>query len=612
MSDMTLLPLDDRYNLEVLLSDAGGFSDVWRGRDTRLDRPVAVKLLRVDGDLASLEREALEEARRGGTLRHSNIVVVHDIGTINGQSAIVMELATGSLAELMRQRKISDELSLTALRQCLKGLSYLHTVGIHRDIKPANILVFDDTFKIGDFGLAKLFNEQSSRHSGGVGTPGYMPPEQVQGSPLTPRADIYALSCIAYECFAGVRVFEADNPWALAFKHVHHDPKPLSMIRPDLPRPVLDVIMAGLSKAPGDRPESAQAMLESLNRDSVVMPALPHTANKTAMMPTEALRLPADARTMLIPGRQRPSRRPRVDRWLKIGDRTVSASSRARGSGAAPRLVTSRDVVGSSDHHPPQRERARAGPRAVGGRSAIRLGWRAAKGGLVILAVASLVLLASRVVPLVAEAAGRLLDDDRAGRSPSTEQPTLAPDYSQVPRSASASPTGSLSASPPIESSSAPVISSTPSFQDRSWVAKRSITLTLEWESTYHEVRRHTFFVRNVTLAKASRLQDSRGAPNGFAWLEVVAEDYGWDNDGSICGIELDRDVSGSVQIQGRSYPGTLFAHSFYAGDAVDGFQFLIPETTIAGSITLWITKLGNRCTPQTPTSNKETIEFGS
>ena len=207
--------LGGRYELGALLA-SGGMGRVWRGRDTVLNRAVAVKILRSEftDDGAFLARFRAE-AQHAAALHHPNIASVFDYGEVEEQGErlayLVMELVDGeSLAALLaRERRLDVETSLRVMRGTAAALAVAHGAGlVHRDVKPGNVLVGEDgVVKITDFGIAwSAASVPLTRTGQVIGTAHYLSPEQAQGGRATPASDIYALGAVTYECLAGRRV----------------------------------------------------------------------------------------------------------------------------------------------------------------------------------------------------------------------------------------------------------------------------------------------------------------------------------------------------------------------------------------------------------------------
>ncbi|MGA8312419.1 MAG: serine/threonine-protein kinase, partial [Terriglobales bacterium] len=231
------------YEIVALLG-AGGMGEVYRARDSRLKREVAIKVLpqtlSLDADrLRRFEQEALATA----ALNHPNILAVFDIGTSEGSPYVVSELLEGeTLRERVRTGPIAVRKALDYALQIAHGLAAAHEKGIiHRDLKPENLFVTrDGRVKILDFGLAKLTQAESGSHTSlptathgteagmVLGTAGYMSPEQVRGKALDPRSDIFSFGAILYEMLSGKRAFHGDTPADTMSAILKEDPPELN------------------------------------------------------------------------------------------------------------------------------------------------------------------------------------------------------------------------------------------------------------------------------------------------------------------------------------------------------------------------------------------------
>ena len=264
---------------------AGGMGEVYRARDSRLGRIVAVKVLRPDlaADPDRIERFE-REARAASALNHPNIVTIYDVGVEGGMSYIAMEWVDGSaLRDLVARAKpqaIPTVVSIGA--QIADGLGVAHSAGIvHRDLKPENVMVTaDGLVKILDFGLAKLVApgdeamSQLATESGGtaagvlLGTVGYMSPEQAAGRVVDHRSDQFALGVILYELATGVRAFKRDSAAQTLAAIIEDEPEPLEVRNPQVPSQLSRTIARCLSKKPADRYESTRDLAHDL-RDLV-------------------------------------------------------------------------------------------------------------------------------------------------------------------------------------------------------------------------------------------------------------------------------------------------------------------------------------------------------
>ncbi|HEY7595765.1 MAG TPA: serine/threonine-protein kinase [Actinophytocola sp.] len=258
--------LAERYRLSRRIA-VGGMGEVWEAADTRLDRRVAIKVLKPElcGDAEFLHRFRTE-ARTTASLNHPGIAAVHDYGetaaVVDGPkdtAYLVMELVEGDplAAILAKERRISADLTLEILEQAGNALQAAHERGyVHRDVKPGNIMVTPTadgrvTVKLTDFGIAKAADAAPVTRSGMVmGTAHYIAPEQALGHEAEPASDVYSLAVVGYECLAGHRPFLSENAVTVAMMHIRDMPPPLP---PDVPPHARAVVEATLVKDPTQR-----------------------------------------------------------------------------------------------------------------------------------------------------------------------------------------------------------------------------------------------------------------------------------------------------------------------------------------------------------------------
>ncbi|HKY32252.1 MAG TPA: serine/threonine-protein kinase [Candidatus Polarisedimenticolia bacterium] len=262
-----------RYSLEQPIG-RGSMGEVWRGRDPRIGRAVAVKLLTVPPGLDTagrLEWEGrfLREAQAAGRLSHPGIVAVHDMGrAADGRPFIVMELVAGrSLEAALRQdgkRPVKDVLEWGA--QVAEALDAAHRRGVvHRDIKPANILVdADGRARIADFGIARLPDSEMTREGSFLGSPAYASPEQVRGLPVDGRSDLFSLASSLYSLLAGVKPFRGPDLAGLAYAICHAQPERLDRHISGLPARCSAILARGMAKDPEQRYQTGREMAEDL------------------------------------------------------------------------------------------------------------------------------------------------------------------------------------------------------------------------------------------------------------------------------------------------------------------------------------------------------------
>lgn len=264
------------YRIEAILG-AGGMGVVHKARDTKLNRPVAVKLLSDDLADEVSNRRFRREAQTASSLNHPHILTVHDAGEVDGRQYLVTEFVDGgTLRDWARADKRGWAQTVELLVGVADGLAAAHEAGIlHRDIKPTNILVAQNGYaKLADFGLAKLAGsneaeitrratEKASAASMAIGTVAYMSPEQAAGKPLDPRSDIFSFGVVLYELLAGHRPFTATNDLELMQNIIHETPQPLAA---GIPVGLREVVEKALQKNPARRYQSMRDMAVDLRR----------------------------------------------------------------------------------------------------------------------------------------------------------------------------------------------------------------------------------------------------------------------------------------------------------------------------------------------------------
>ena len=261
---------------------AGGMGEVYRARDERLSRSVALKVLpeEISADRGRLERFE-KEARAAASLNHPSIVTIYDVGSADSVAYIAMELVEGrTLRELLSSGPIPLKRLLPVAAQAADGLAKAHAAGIvHRDLKPENVMVTKDGFvKILDFGLAKLVTSGLESSEGShlatvsrgtepgtvMGTVGYMSPEQASGRPVDFRSDQFALGAILYEMASGNRAFNQPTPVQTLSAIIQEDPEPLAAVAPKTPANLSWIIERCLAKDPEERYGSTKDLARDL------------------------------------------------------------------------------------------------------------------------------------------------------------------------------------------------------------------------------------------------------------------------------------------------------------------------------------------------------------
>jgi beta-lactam-binding protein with PASTA domain/predicted Ser/Thr protein kinase len=269
--------LGERYEIGGVLG-RGGMAEVHRGRDLRLGREVAVKVLR--SDLArdpSFQVRFRREAQAAASLNHPAIVSVYDTGedrTSSGATPyIVMEYVEGETLRdvLRREGVLSPDRAMNFAADICAALDFSHRNGIvHRDVKPGNVMVTPQgTVKVMDFGIARAVSDSAATMTSTaavIGTAQYLSPEQARGESVDARSDVYSVGCLLYELVTGAPPFTGDSPVSVAYQHVREDPKLPSSVNPAIPPELDAILLKALSKNPANRYQSAAEMRNDLLR----------------------------------------------------------------------------------------------------------------------------------------------------------------------------------------------------------------------------------------------------------------------------------------------------------------------------------------------------------
>jgi eukaryotic-like serine/threonine-protein kinase len=282
--------LGGRYELDGIVG-RGGMAEVYRARDIRLDRIVAVKTLRED--LArdqTFQARFRREAQSAASLNNPSIVAVYDTGEDDTDGShipyIVMEYVDGrTLRDLLREdRRLLPERALEITDGVLRALEYSHRSGIvHRDIKPGNVMLTrSGQVKVMDFGIARAVSDAQAtmtQTAQVIGTAQYLSPEQARGERVDARSDLYSTGCLLYELLTGRPPFLGDSPVAIAYQHVRENPIPPSRVDPEVPQWADAIVLKAMAKDPRDRYQSAAEMRADIQRALQGMPvAAPRTA----------------------------------------------------------------------------------------------------------------------------------------------------------------------------------------------------------------------------------------------------------------------------------------------------------------------------------------------
>ncbi len=305
--------LGARYRLAERLG-SGGMSVVWRGYDELLGRQVAIKVLSPDlADDQFFRDRIRHEATACGQLSHPNVVSVYDYGEATEPDGttvpyLVMELVEGgSLTERLAAGALPWPVALQICAEVAAALAAAHEVGlVHRDISPANILMSRTGAKVVDFGIAAVAGAHESK-APVLGTPAYLAPERLNGTPAVPATDVYALGILLYQVLTGALPWTAETAAQVLAQHRHADPAPLPPV-PGLPSEISGLYSRCLAKHPASRPASADVarQLAALTGPRVAVPpagpAPPRVVPRTALLQPEttAIRRPWRTRNLVV------------------------------------------------------------------------------------------------------------------------------------------------------------------------------------------------------------------------------------------------------------------------------------------------------------------------
>ena len=320
--------LGGRYELGPVLG-YGGMAEVRRGRDVRLGRDVAIKMLR--SDLArdpSFQGRFRREAQSAASLNHPSIVAVYDTGedTQNGESTpyIVMEYVEGrTLRQVLEaEGRLLPQRALEITAQICTALDEAHRAGIvHRDVKPGNVMLTPSgEVKVMDFGIAPALTSTSTmtQTAAVIGTAHYLSPEQARGEHVDARSDVYSVGCLLYELLTGGPPFSGDTAVAVAYQHVREDPVPPSRLESDVTAPVDAIVLKAMAKNPANRYQTAGDMRADIERALAGRPveATPILADDSSML------VPAPATTVML--RQQQPRTGRAAAYIGLAIATVA------------------------------------------------------------------------------------------------------------------------------------------------------------------------------------------------------------------------------------------------------------------------------------------------
>lgn len=310
----------ERYEIGEVIG-TGGMGVVRAGRDSKLDRAVAIKFLRSDlAEQPDLRARFESEARAAARISHPNVVGVFDTGEHEGVPYIVMELLSGrSLAEELEAGPLDPDRVRRIGLEILSALDAFHREGIlHRDLKPDNVLMAaDGTVKVGDFGVAKITEGMNLTMAGTMlGTPAYLAPERVLGEPASTASDVYSVGVILYELLTCSTPYEGDSTLAVLRAIQYDEPTPLTQKRPDVERQLAEAIEKAMAKDPAHRYAHASSMAADLGVET----------SMEALEATQVIEVPGASTQVVSMPVQAPLPDPQLSATPALGVATTSSS----------------------------------------------------------------------------------------------------------------------------------------------------------------------------------------------------------------------------------------------------------------------------------------------
>jgi len=272
MDSAETLPTLGRYEVLKELGQ-GAVGTVYLGRDPKINREVAIKVLRYDevseDRLAEVKKRFYREAEAAGRLNHPNIVTIYDVGEDYDLTYIAMELLNGKdLSSYCREvNRLPATRVLEIIGLVAEALDYAHKNGVvHRDIKPANIMLLEgDQIKVADFGIARITGSTRTQTGDIFGTPNYMSPEQVAGKKVDGRSDLFSLGAVMYELLTGEKPFQADTLAAIMYNIANANYIPLRKLSTDYPKCCIKIVNKLLNKGVSKRFQNAAAVIQKIN-----------------------------------------------------------------------------------------------------------------------------------------------------------------------------------------------------------------------------------------------------------------------------------------------------------------------------------------------------------
>jgi len=311
--------LDNRYEILECIGN-GGMAVVYKSRDHRLNRLVAVKILKPElASDAEFRRRFHDESQAVAMLSHVNIVAIYDVSRSDDLDYIVMELVDGmTLKQYMKRRgaPLNWREALHFMTQIIRALSHAHSRGIvHRDIKPQNIMVLrDGSIKVTDFGIARVASAaQATLTQEALGSVHYISPEQARGSHIDGRSDIYSAGVVLYEMLTGRLPFEGETPVSVAIQHINSIPIPPRDLNSSIPAALEAITLKAMASKVDSRYASADDMLadlEEFRKNPDVTPVNAHPVDESALLEEPTRVVPVAEIQQEQQARQEPSRRP--------------------------------------------------------------------------------------------------------------------------------------------------------------------------------------------------------------------------------------------------------------------------------------------------------------